>query len=189
MNPTTFTLRQNWQQAPDEGFNPGEVSVTFHGDSLEVEARFIDRHIRDYPAKFNDLAFLNGDVFEVFLMAEGDDDYHEVHVTPSNVLLQLHLRCGNRPRDPQDAVDSRVWQPLVESSTELIDGGWIARVVCDLANFTKQRPLPNQWRAAFCRYDYPDGAQNPIVSSTAPLTARDFHRYQEWHILSLDSCG
>lgn len=37
-----------------------------------------------------------------------------------------------------------------------------------------------QWRFALCRYDYSVAFESPELSSSAPLTKPDFHRYEDY---------
>jgi len=177
-----LTYGQPWLPAPQAEFHPGRVRLERRGDILEVEARLTDPEIHDPPAEFNDEAYRHGDVFELFLKAEGEVMYHEIHVTPSNVLLQLRFADGKLPGAIADAL---VWEPLLESSTERTGEGWIARYRLDLARFTQLRPIPADWRIACGRYDYQEGGKTRVISNTAPLTLPKFHRHWEWPVIHL----
>lgn len=163
--------------------NPGTVRLERRGDTLFVEARLRDENICDPEAKFNDEAYKHGDVFELFIKGEGDDHYHEIHVTPSNVLLQLRFEVGEKR--PFNLEKARVWEPLLKSSTEKVDGGWIARYEVPLANLSDQKPLPTRWQVGCGRYDYQPGLEKPVMTNTAPLTVCDFHRHAEWPVYEL----
>lgn len=182
----TLTYGLHWKETPDPAFQPGTVQVKRVGDTLELEARLCDKAIHSPGAKFNDMAYTKSDVFELFIKGEGDSHYHEIHVTPDNVLLQLRFEVGaKRPFDIDKAL---VWEPLLESSTERFDGGWIARFSVPLANICSQSPLPTAWKISCGRYDYQqtgDGTFKALFSNTAPLTVADFHRHEEWPVLSL----
>ena len=174
---------QSWKPTLDASFQPATVRVTKHGDVLELEARLMDSHIHDVPAAFNEEAYRKCDVFELFLKAEGDEHYHELHVTPSNVLLQLRFRVGM----PLEVEPAKVWEAIMTSSTERVEGGWIARFTLPLTHFTEQRPVPNLWKIGCGRYDYDasKGEKGLTFSNTAPLTAPNFHRHWEWPVLDL----
>ncbi len=177
---------QSWQPELDAGFNPGKVTVRRCGDILEVEAVLTDSDIHDPPAAFNDMAYTKGDVFELFIKAEGDGHYHEIHVTPSNVLLQLRFKVGEIGKIAIEK--ALVWEPLLTSSIERFEGGWIARFSLPLANVTDQRPFPALWKISCGRYDYASKATEgtrPRISNTAPLTVANFHRHDEWPVLDL----
>ena len=171
-----LTYGQAWLPAALPQFNPATVRVARRGDHLHVEARFVDPAICDPQARFNDIAFLRGDVFELFIRAEGDAHYHEIHVTPGNALLQLRFTAGGS----LDLDEALVWEPLLTSTTERVEGGWVARFDLPLANITAQTPLPTRYRIGCGRYDYQPGQASPVISNTAPLTEANFHRYEEW---------
>jgi hypothetical protein len=175
---------QSWQPELDPRFNPGKVILQRCGDTLELKAILTDNEIHDPRAEFNEYAYTKGDVFELFLKAEGDDVYHEIHVTPSNVLLQLRFSVN----EPLNVDKAKVWEPLLNSSVERFEGGWIARYSLPLGNVTQLRPIPTRWKFGCGRYDYnpnaPEGTR-PTISNTAPLTVANFHRHGEWTLLDL----
>lgn len=175
---------QSWKPVPEPGFNPATVRLAKKGDLLEIEARLHGLPIVDPEARFNDAVYKRGDVFELFLRAKEDEVYHEIHITPSNVLLQLRFAVGaSRPFSIEQA---KVWEPLLQSSsTERFDGGWIARMCLPLTNLTGQRPIPVFWQIGCGRYDYPQIGARPVISNTAPLSIPDFHRIEEWPVLDL----
>jgi len=171
-----LTYGQSWLPSPTPTLNPATVRIALEGDHLKVEARFTDGNIQDPCAKFNETAFGKGDVFELFIRAEGDAHYHEIHVTPGNALLQLRFRAG----ESLDLKNALVWERLLTSSTERVEGGWVARFDLPLVNITSQSPLPTRFRIACGRYDYQPGQARPIISNTAPLSEPNFHRHHEW---------
>jgi len=173
-----LTYGQPWLPAPSPTFNPGTVRIAREGDRLKIEARLTDWDIHDPCAKFNETAFQSGDVFELFIRAEGDAHYHEIHVTPGNALLQLRFTAG----ESLDLEKALVWEPLLASATEAVEGGWVARFDLPLANITGRSPLPTRYRIGCGRYDYQPGQAKPVISNTAPLTEPNFHRYEEWPV-------
>jgi len=180
----TLTFGQTWKETLDPGFQPATVLLRRVGDTLELEARLCDSAIHCPEARFNEMAYTKGDVFELFIKGEGDSRYHEIHVTPDNVLLQLRFEVG--AKRPFDIPKALVWEPLLASSTERVDGGWIARFSIPLANLSSQSPLPTGWKIGCGRYDYQavgEGVFKPVLSNTAPLTIADYHRHEEWPVL------
>ena len=175
---------QSWQPELDPGFNPGKVILQRCGDTLEVEAILTDSEIHDPGAKFNEEAYRFSDVFELFIKAEGDTLYHELHVTPSNVLLQLRFEVGK----PLNVETAKIHEPILTSSVERTETGWIARYSLPLGNITQLRPIPNLWEIACGRYDYkpnaPEGTR-PRIANTAALSAPNFHLHHEWPVLDL----
>ncbi len=173
---------QSWLPEGEPAFQPATVRVWRAGDVLELEARVTDAFITDPPAEFNDYAYTQGDVFELFLKAEGDRGYHEIHVTPSNVLLQLKFEAGSTL--PLNADNAKIAEKILQSSTERTADGWVARFSFPLETATPLRPIPRLWRIGCGRYDYrADGSK--VLSNTAPLTLCNFHRYWEWPVVDL----
>ena len=63
------------------------------------------------------------------------------------------------------------------------DRGWTVegRIPWTAFKPTGGRPRPGaKWRFALCRYDYSVTLDRPELSSTAPLTEPDFHRYEDY---------
>src|SRR5690606_248272 len=130
------------------------------GDTLEIEAQLTDADICCHPAELNDEAYKQSDVFELFIRAEGDSHYHELHISPDNALLQL--RFPGPRNGPLDVEKAKVWEPLFTSSTERTADGWTVKMSLPLANVSGQQPLPGRWQISFGRYDYrkqPDGSR------------------------------
>ncbi len=183
MSVVELTHRQAWLPTPDPLLNPTSVRLERKGDTLFLEARLTDPDIHDPNAKFNDEAYQSGDVFELFIKGEGDEHYHEIHLTPGNVLLQL--RFNTNATRPFDVEAAKLPEPILTTSAERFDGGWIARFELPLGNISEQRPLPTRWKVGCGRYDYQVGRAEPILSNTAPLTILDFHRHGEWDEVEL----
>ena len=67
------------------------------------------------------------------------------------------------------------------------DKGWTVegRIPWSAFKATGGRPKPgDKWRFALCRYDYSKDFDRPELSSTAPLTQPDFHRYEDYGVLT-----
>ena len=62
----------------------------------------------------------------------------------------------------------------IEGNTIVTPEGWSASLSVPASG--------EQFRVNCGRYDY-SSASVPVVSSTAPLTKRDFHRLEEWLVL------
>ena len=104
---------QPWLAAREEAFQPGRVRLSPQGALLCFAADLVDDSARRTRYPFNYSAFTECDAFEIFLYREGDAHYHELHVTPTNSLLQLRLSVDS-PADtnPVDML-------LFESTTEI----------------------------------------------------------------------
>ena len=42
------------------------------------------------------------------------------------------------------------------------------------------------WRFALCRYDYGAEGTEPLLTSSAPLTQRNYHRYEDYGRLTFE---
>ena len=170
-------MQQGWLETPQLGFLPAEIRVGWTSSRLVVLAEIPDQDIFTLATGPNQRTWELGDVFEIFLQAEDRTDYVELHVTPPNFRLQLHIESPGKP------------------ATQLDDGVFSSRVKIDAANqrWTVYAEVPaslvsgrdhihsgESWRFSFSRYDaFRDG--HPLVlSSTSPHQAVNFHRTHEW---------
>jgi hypothetical protein len=130
------------------------------------------------------------DVFELFFKpSTTKPDYYEFQVNPLNTQLELYFPS-------RGAGGYRRFAPLtrlgMESAVKLNgtlnkyddrDRGWIVegRIPWTAFKATGGRPsVGDKWKFALCRYDYSVGLERPSLSSTAPLTQPDFHRYEDY---------
>ena len=61
--------------------------------------------------------------------------------------------------------------------------GWTVegRIPWTAFKATGGKPEPGaKWKFALCRYDYSATLERPELSSSAPLTEPDFHRYEDY---------
>ncbi len=130
------------------------------------------------------------DVFELFFKPEADKlAYYEFQVNAANTQLELFLPS-------RGAGGYHRFAPLtklgMESAVRLQgtlnkwddkDRGWIVegRIPWSAFKATGGRPRAGEkWRFALCRYDYSVTLDHPELSSSAPLTQPDFHRYEDY---------
>ncbi len=130
------------------------------------------------------------DVFELFFKPSKDKlTYYEFQVNALNTPLELLLPS-------RGAGGYQRFAPLtklgMESAVKLRgtlnkwddkDTGWTVEGRIPWTGFavTGGRPQPGAaWRFALCRYDYSVAFDRPELSSTAPLTQADFHRYEDY---------
>jgi hypothetical protein len=130
------------------------------------------------------------DVFEIFLKpAEDKLAYYEFQVNAANTQLELFLPSRGAGGYRRFA---RVGPMGMESAVRLegtlnkwddVDKGWTVegRIPWTAFKLTGGRPAEgSKWRFALCRYDYSVAFDRPELSSTAPLTVSDFHRYEDY---------
>lgn len=130
------------------------------------------------------------DVFELFFKpAEDKLAYYEFQVNALNTRLQLFLPSrgsgGYQRFAPLTPVGftSAVKLAGTLNRWEDADKGWSVEgaIPWEVFRPTGGRPEPGaKWRFALCRYDYSVAFDQPELSSTAPLTQRDFHRYEDY---------
>jgi hypothetical protein len=130
------------------------------------------------------------DVFELFFKPAADQlRYYEFQVNAANTQLELFLPS-------RGAGGYRRFAPLtrlgMESAVKLNgtlnrwddrDTGWTVEGRIPWTAFQAAGGKPKagaRWRFALCRYDYSVTHEAPELSSTAPLTRPDFHRYEDY---------
>ena len=170
-------MQQGWLETPQPGFLPAEIRVGWTSSRLVVLAEIPDQDIFTLATGPNQRTWELGDVFEIFLQAEDRSDYVELHVTPPNFRLQLHIESLGKP------------------ATQLDDGVFSSQVEIDAANprWTVYAEVPaslvsgrdhilsgESWRFSFSRYDAFRDGRPLVLSSTSPHQAVNFHRVHEW---------
>jgi hypothetical protein len=134
------------------------------------------------------------DVFEIFLKpAENRLAYYEFQVNAANTQLELFFPSRGSGGYRRFAAQTRLG---MESAVRLrgtlnkwddTDKGWTVegRIPWTAFKATGGKPRPgDKWRFALCRYDYCKDFDRPELSSTAPLTRPDFHRYEDYGVLT-----
>ena len=147
----------------------------FSGNELLIHAELTDAHPMKDVFPFNFPAFTKCDAFEIFLGPTDGKAYYELHVTPSNSILQLFFDgSGVRKTIEHHAVE----EPLFTSRTEFTPEGWSVEARIPLAKlFLGKHP---EWHLSFGRYDRTPGIPKPVISTTSPHAVCDFHRKHEW---------
>jgi hypothetical protein len=134
------------------------------------------------------------DVFELFFKpAERKQAYYEFQVNAANTRLELFLPSrgsgGYRRFAPLTrlGMESAVTLRGTLNNWKDQDQGWTVegRIPWSAFGPTGGRPRAgDKWRFALCRYDYSKDFDSPELSSTAPLTRPDFHRYEDYGVLT-----
>ncbi|MEO6005451.1 MAG: hypothetical protein ABIZ04_14320 [Opitutus sp.] len=184
------SLVQSWRSDGTEtGFNPGWARIEWSPTALIYDIVMLGSQPKNRATTLNEHTWELGDVAEIFLQATGQSRYIELHVTPENQRLQLmwpvggleQVRSGHA-RFEEFTIASADW---VQSSTHIGPGFWVAHAVVPLSvlGLEPGSNLP-ALKTAVCRYDC-SRPPLPILSSTAPLHAPDYHRFNEWQTLEL----
>jgi hypothetical protein len=188
-----LSFGQAWLPQDEAGLAPGAVALAHDGDELIIYAELFDADIFNPVREHGAHAYQRGDVFEIFLRAEGEGNYFEHHITPDNYTLQLSFPsltafAENCSADPDWAkpfatslsVPSRVF---VQPEMSL----WRLLAIVPLHSIATNREqgLSSPWRFSICRYDHTHGREKPALSSTTPYRFANFHHHEAWGRLSL----
>ncbi|MFZ4778004.1 MAG: hypothetical protein ACOYM3_21755 [Terrimicrobiaceae bacterium] len=178
--PCLWHYGQPWLPQTEPGFAPGRVSIACKNDNLLIRAELSDAHVTTDSFPFNFPAFKQCDAFEIFLGPADEMVYYELHVTPSNSVLQLRF---DNTEETNPLIEQRVAKPLFSSETSLTPGGWsvVARIPLKGLSLTSHP----EWRLSFGRYDYTPGQTKPAISSTSPHAICNFHCREEWRWVRL----
>ena len=179
-SPTTWSYGQPWLPQTEPAFAPGRVVIGLSGNDLLIRTELNDAHVMNDSFPFNFPAFQQCDAFEIFLGPADEKAYYELHVTPSNSVLQLRFDGEGEAKSLEDHT---VTEPLFHSETSLTSEGWsvVARIPLD-GLFPTTHP---EWLFSFGRYDYTPGQTKPVISSTSPHAICNFHCREEWRRVRL----
>jgi hypothetical protein len=176
-SPFTWHYGQPWlpQSEPEPAFAPGHVTFGLSGSDLVIRAVLTDVHPMQDVFALNFPAFMQCDAFEIFLGPSDEKAYYELHVTPSNSILQLYFDGSGAQKTLEERA---VTKPLFTSRTELTPQGWSVEARIPLKGlFPGDHP---EWLLSFGRYDYTPGQPGPVISTTSPHAVCGFHRKHEW---------
>ena len=155
-------------------------------EGFVVWAELEDRDIFNPVRKFNEPAFLKGDVFEIFMRPEACETYYEFHITPCNQLFQYRIPSAAAFRAQRRNGICQEWlmsSSVLESSTEIdqLKKQWQVSVNIPMEKLGRS-PLKehDRWNFSFCRYDYSRNREQPVLSSVSPLKKVDFHDQSCW---------
>jgi hypothetical protein len=139
------------------------------------------------------------DVFELFFKpSEKDLRYYEFQVNAANTQLELYLPSrgsgGYQRFGPLTrlGMESAVVLRGTLNDWNDKDNGWTVegRIPWTAFRAAGGKPKPGAvWRFALCRYDYSVAFDQPELSSTAPLTQPNFHRYEDYGELTFVGPG
>jgi len=130
------------------------------------------------------------DVLEVFLKPSADKSgYYEFQVNAAATVLDMFLPrrgSGGYERFKSDGefrIEAKVSVNGSLNNWSDRDQSWSVegRIPWRDLIRTGGRPEPGEtWQFALARYDYSVDFEGPELSTTAPLTHRDFHRHEEY---------
>lgn len=182
-----FVLSQAWKT--ENCLSGGLAKIAFREGALFVFADLPDEDMFNPVTEFNQRAFTEGDVFEIFLQVEGDDSYFEFHISPTNQKFQLRFD-RKREGEGREAFDASFIEDPIESETRVFPEAkrWevFARIPLERMGVDNSLERPLGIKGSFCRYDYtrnPEGETALELFSTSPHPEMSFHRRQEWREL------
>lgn len=179
-NAASCQLGQSWRMALQPRFTPAEVRVAWTPAALWIYAKLHDVDIFNAATQLNEDTFLLGDAFEIFLHPLPGEEYFEMHVTPNNQKLQIHLPHEWRT----EMTHTRLPEPDFFQSRAHIEttaNRWHVLAQIPAHNLIGRNLLPgDQWLFSFSRYDYTRGFKRPILSSTSFHSRPNFHDRHDW---------
>ena len=169
-----FSFSQPWLPEPEPRFHAGSVEITRHTGSLHLNAELSQHRIGTKATSHQQRLWELGDVLELFVQRIGAQDYYEYQIAPNGMMLSLHYpdqEAVSAVRNGERGMEEFLCDLPLEGKTIVTPDGWSASLSVPASG--------EQFRMNCGRYDYSFGFA-PVVSSTAPLTKRDFHRLDEW---------
>jgi hypothetical protein len=166
--------------------------LVWNHQALWFAAEMEDADLYADVTERNGMTWTN-DVIELFFKpAEDALPYYEFQVNAANTPLTLFFPSrGSGGYQRFRALSNLALNAKVSLKGTLNDWkdkdtGWTVEGEIPWTSFaaTGGRPKAGaQWRFALCRYDYAATLERPELSSTAPLTQPDFHRYEDYGVL------
>jgi hypothetical protein len=184
-------FRQAWLPKVQADFSPGIVRLGWRENSLMIFAELTDKDIFNRATEFNQPLWELGDVFEMFFKSDEMERYVEFQVSPQNQRLQLLHPHACKPewsRQRGEFTKCLLWNEVFHSQTwvDAETNRW--QVYAEIPAVTVCGPDQSishaPWRFSFGRYDYTCGIAEPVISSTSPHAKPDFHRQQEWDVMT-----
>lgn len=135
----------------------------------------------------------NNDVFELFFKpAEDRPGYYEFEFNAAGAVLDIFFprrEPGKERyfREGEFHIDSRVQLRGTLNQRKDRDRGWTVEGRIPWVDFLRTGGRPGvgeRWKFALHRYDYDVQAPKPELSTIAPLSRADFHRYEEYASLA-----
>ena len=185
-------LRRYWEDRHWEDRMPTEAGVAYVGTTkqgLSFYAHLRDSRLISFATADEQKMPALGDVVEIFVKPGTErPDYWEIHVTPNDFLLDIHIPDRARISKGGTITWKQVkpFVPAASGATRRVAPstyGWSLEVTVPWSAFGRDAPPPrgSVWQFAVCRYNYSSrGLEDPELSSTAHLTELNFHRHEEY---------
>jgi len=177
----------------EEPLSKTDARLLWDDDYLYVGFKAFDRDIYGYFTERNSPTCYE-DVLEVFFKTDpAEDPYYNFEINPLNTVYDaLNVKRGAGGPDHHrwsrwdcPGLRSAVVIEGTLNDPQLVDEYWQLEVAIPFAGLPTLKgraPRPGDlWSFHLARYDYsvhlPEGVE---LSSCAPLTRVDFHRYEDW---------
>lgn len=171
----------HYLRGPQDQFKPASVRLGWNNGHLLVLATMQDIDVYTRVTADNQDLWDLGDVFEIFMRDSATEEYFELHTSPTGHRLQLKFQSAQNILDLRDGVDKLenfvMTEDILFSQVRTTTEGWQALCVV-------KWPYPDMaGRAAtisLSRYDYTQGQEEPVLSSTSLHQVVNYHRQEEW---------
>ena len=131
----------------------------------------------------NEKTWVTGDAMELFFQTRGREDYLELHVTPEEKRLMLHISDYRTHREIP--FEEKTFSGPVRVRTRILRERklWCAEIAFpfELAGLAPES-VPGS-RFAICRYNYTRPEPEPEITSTRLLPDTGFHYPPGWHVI------
>lgn len=178
--PLGFLLLKDGAQPVEKG----STVLWTRDQRLQVLAVLLDSDIGNSATEHNDRTWATGDVFELFFKPRPDKpDYFELHLTPEEITLQLHV--PSQEELTQHPLEDMFCQTGFKVRTELFQSGqgsgWLALMDIPFAGILVEESLAGA-SFAVCRYNYNKAWPDPEISSTTRFPkGGGFHQPAFYH--------
>lgn len=182
----------SWKERPRPARTGTKARLLWDDEFLYFHAEMEDADLYADVTEHDGMIW-NNDVFELFFRPdEMKRGYYEFEISAANTVLDMYLPSRGsggyarwkkaHPFSLKTAVKLR--GTLNDPRDR--DGGWSVEGRIPWRDFgpTGGRPdVDAIWRFALCRYDYSVDFEDLETSSSAPLKAPSFHRYEDYQRL------
>ncbi|MCE9604367.1 MAG: PQQ-dependent sugar dehydrogenase [Planctomycetia bacterium] len=189
---TLDRFKQSWLGDDKLAAAPTQARLLWDENGMYFFADMQDGDLFADLTEHDDQTWYN-DVFELFFKpSEKQLGYYELQVNAANTQMDIFIADREKgfferyiKHDPFAWKTAVVRRGTLNMRTDR-DGGWSVegRIPWSDMVHTGGRPaIDENWLFALCRYDYDNRRDKPELSTIAPLTAPDYHQYDEYAFL------
>lgn len=143
---------------------------------LVVTAVMTDSDIFNTAQKKNERTWTTGDALEFFFQPAGRKDYFELHVTPNQQTLELHIPSVEQLRIVP--FEKQFFDSGFKATAEVLDGQWKARMEIPFSALGIDSPQGG--RFTICRYNWNKKWDEPELTTISLFANGTFHSPEEW---------